>query len=52
MELYRLPGEADGRRSLIDLAAEAGLPVEAVAAVLPEIQELWANRMLVLRPEQ
>jgi len=47
---YRLLGEADGRRSLAELASAAGLTAEAVTAVLPEIQELWANRMLALRP--
>jgi len=47
---YRLLGGVDGRRTVTDLAAVAGLMVEAVAAVLPEIRELWANRMLELKP--
>jgi len=49
-EVYRLLGEADGRRTLSELAATADLTPEALAAIIPEIQELWANRMLILRP--
>lgn len=47
-ELYRLLGAADGKMTLAALGAAAGLDDAATLALLPELREMWGNRMVVL----
>lgn len=48
--LYALLARADGRRSFAELGLAAGLGLAETEALLPELREHWANRMIVLMP--
>ncbi|HEY3754813.1 MAG TPA: carbamoyltransferase C-terminal domain-containing protein [Opitutaceae bacterium] len=49
-ELFRVLSVADGVRSLGELAASEGLAADRAAALIPELRELWGNRLIVLTP--
>ena len=46
--MFAVLGAADGRATLADLGAKAGLDRAATLALVPELRELWSNRMVVL----
>jgi carbamoyltransferase len=49
-ELYRLLAEADGQTGLAELGRRAGLAAGPTEALLPELRELWGNRLVALAP--
>jgi carbamoyltransferase len=49
-ELYRLLGEAGEGRPLGELGARAGLTPEQTIGLIPELRELWGNRLVILSP--
>ena len=49
-DLHALLGAADGRQSIAELGARAGLDSARTAALVPELRDLWANRMVTLEP--
>lgn len=46
--MFGVLGAADGHATLADLGAKAGLDRVATLALVPELRELWSNRMVVL----
>jgi carbamoyltransferase len=49
-DLYRLLGLADGALTLGELGAQAGLTPEQTGGLIPELRELWSNRLVRLHP--
>ena len=49
--LYELLADADGTRTLGELAGSHGLDERAVAGLLDELVQLWSARMVRLEPE-
>ncbi|HEV2855683.1 MAG TPA: carbamoyltransferase C-terminal domain-containing protein [Thermoanaerobaculia bacterium] len=49
--MFELLSAVDGTRTLADLAAAQGLSAEERLAVVEEALELWARRLILLRPE-
>jgi 2-polyprenyl-6-methoxyphenol hydroxylase-like FAD-dependent oxidoreductase len=49
--LFRLGGDAPRGEGISSAAAEAGVPLEVIALDLAEVNELYARRLVLIRPD-